>query len=266
MNPHMVVAADGRHLPGPYWGIPGDRRVTGGQLTLKLCVHAGGQVRGQDGDQREPGAHHPGATGGHRSPADRQQREDGYRHHAGERHRPGPGAVTVGPCRTHGPALAPSTAPHHSLKHSLPRFLLGYCPPHSPEGRQAVAPGPASPLGGRSGTGQTGCRVMSCSEGWQQLQPPWEHSVPPAPGPSPPSPSVTAIYCGQDLPIKLFPNLLPSPLLCVHSPRGPHAGLCQPPQGGSGGYQGTSHPLGNWGHVRELLESLGCWLLEKTRH
>lgn len=96
--------------------------------------------------------------------------------------------------------------------------------------------------------GRMGRRATSRSEGRRRLQPPREHSVPPAPSPSPLSPSVTPVYYGQDLPIKLFLNLLPSPLLlCGHSPKCPHAGLYQPPQGSHRGHQGTSHPLGNWG-------------------
>uniref|UniRef100_A0A8B9P0K1 Adaptor related protein complex 3 subunit beta 2 n=1 Tax=Apteryx owenii TaxID=8824 RepID=A0A8B9P0K1_APTOW len=82
------------------------------------------QVRGQDGDQREPGAHHPGEAGGSRGPADGQQREDGYWHHAGEGHCPGPGAVTAGPHHIHNPCSPPRALPSHLLWSTpLPKTL-----------------------------------------------------------------------------------------------------------------------------------------------
>lgn len=68
------------------------------------------QVRQQDGDQRQLGVGHCGDQGGRGRPADGQLREDGDRHHAGERHPPGFDAVTgVCPCSPSAPLLHPTS-------------------------------------------------------------------------------------------------------------------------------------------------------------
>lgn len=89
---------------------------------------------------------------------------------------------------------------------------------------------------------------------------PVEHSVPPSP--SPPSPNVTLIYYVQDLPIKLFSNLLPLPfLLCGHiSLRFPP---CQTLPASPGDIRGSAIPKVT-GNMQGFPGVGGCWVLEKT--
>lgn len=68
--------------------------------------------------------------------------------------------------------------------------------------------------------GHMGCREVSCSSS--------PHGAQCAPSPSPSSPNATLIYYVQDLPIKLFSNLLPSLLCSVGTsiPDSLHVRLC----------------------------------------
>lgn len=235
---------------------PGGQEGDGGQVTLNP-VFIGGQVRSQDNDEWEPRAHHPGAMGGCCGPADRQQREDGYRHHAGEGHHPGPGTMTARPrsptllCPTLLPKTLPSPTPAGLFPAPVPRGAAGSDPWAS------FAAGRKEPDGVYRMQGDVPLRRVVVAPAPVEAQ---RASIP---QPLSPSPSVTPIYYGQDLPIKFFSNPLPSPaLLRVRSsqisPELPRAGLCQPLWGSIRDIKGPAT-----GHTRVPQ---GCWLLEKTPH
>lgn len=130
-----------------------------------------------------------------------------------------------------------------------------------------VVPCPDPKRGGRQQPlGQLCCWAEGAGWGkWDAGEcPTWKgrspHGTQCGPSPSLSSPSVTLIYYIQDLPIKLFSNLLPfPPLLCGHiNLRFSPCRALAASQGSYRGHQGTSHPLGGWKHAECPR---GGWLL-----
>lgn len=133
----------------------------------------------------------------------------------------------------------PHTAPQNA---PCPDFCQVIPWPNPQRGGRQLPPGQLCRW--EEGAGQGGWDTGQCSaqKGSSGSSPHRSTVCLQAPSPSPLSPSVTPIYYGQDLPIKLFSNPLPSPpLLCVHSGRiSPKLPPCQALPASPGQQLGTS--------------------------